>query len=212
MSSCRVPDSVNPRLCYMKSSVPEGRAGDWIVERFVIQDQAGGRPETDPRPAWVCAQPGVYTRLRSGTVDFMTDLYEEWWSQRVAMEEAARRGGDVLITGLGLGLVAETILRSEPKSITSVTVVEASAEVIGLVGPYLKASHPSRLAIVHADAFEWIPPANTRYSVVWHDIWPSPFDPRCVIESRELIDRYAPYADWQGSWALEYRALAELED
>lgn len=203
---------MNSHLRYAKSGVPEGRCGDWIVERFVIPDHAGGRRKADTRPAWARAEPGAYTRLRRGSVDFMTDLYEEWWSQRVAMEEAVRRGGDVLVTGLGLGMVAETILRSAPESIASVTVIEASREVIALVGPHLEADHPSRLALVHADAFRWTPPAGVRYSVVWHDIWPNPFDPRSVGESHELIARYAPWADWQGSWALVYRALAGLED
>jgi spermidine synthase len=142
----------------------------------------------------------------------MTDLYEEWWSQRVAMDEAILRGGDVLITGLGLGMVAETILRSQPDSTTSVTVVEAASEVIDLVGPHLEATHPSRLTIVHADAFAWTPPEDVRFSVVWHDIWPNPFDPRSVTESRQLMARYERCADWQGSWALDYRALAGLVD
>ena len=177
----------------------------------MIRDPGCGQPETDSRPPWAQAEPGVYTRLRSGSMDFMTDLYEEWWSQRPAMEEAVRRGGDVLVTGLGLGMVAETILGAEAP-VSSVTVVEASEEVIDLVGTHLEARHPSRLCVVHADAFEWVPPPGTRYSVAWHDIWPSPFDPRGFAESRELIARYAPYADWQGSWVLEYRALAGLED
>lgn len=197
------------RLRYAKSGVPEGRSGAWAVERFVIRDPGRGRPETDTRPSWARAEPGVYTRLRSGAVDFMTDLFEEWWSQRPAMEEAVRRGGDVLVTGLGLGMVAGTILEAEAP-VSSVTVVEASVDVVELVGPHLEALYPDRLTIVAADAFEWVPPPGARYSVAWHDIWPSPFDPRGVAESRELMARYAPYADWQGSWVLEYRSLAGL--
>ncbi len=165
----------------------------------------------DTRPEWVRAEPGVYTRLRSGTLGYMTDLYEEWWSQRTAMEEAVRRGGDVLVTGLGLGMFVETVLRHEPARVRSVTVIEASADVVALVGGVLAATHPERLRIVCADAFRWAPAEGERYSVVWHDIWPSPFDPRTVAESRQLMDRYAPWADWQGSWALEYRALAGVE-
>lgn len=199
------PDS-RPR--YAKSGVPEGRCGDWAVERFEIGRSADVAPGRDSRPVWARAEPGTYTRLRRGAVDFMTDLYEEWWSQRVAMEEAWRRGGDVLVTGLGLGLLAEAVLAPDPSPVRSLTVVELSRQVIELVGPYLGGRYPSRLSIVGGDAFEWTPPAGARYSVVWHDIWPSPFDPRSVAESRLLMARYAPYAEWQGSWALEYRALA----
>lgn len=206
-----MPEAVDARLRYARSGVPEGRAGSWRVERFTVRDGGDTPSGIDVRPAWARAEAGVYTRLRSNGVDFMTDLYEEWWSQRVAMTEAVRRGGDVLVTGLGLGMVAETILTARPATVTSVTVLEASAEVIELVAPYLEARHPARLAVVRADAFEWTPPAGARYSVVWHDIWPNPFDPRSVDESHELMARYAPHADWQGSWALEYRALAGVD-
>ena len=219
VTSCEKPRALTggeefflTQLQYRKSRVPEGQAGDWTVQRFVMPDRGPDVADTDPRPAWVRAKPGVYTRLRLRSVDFMTDLYEEWWSQRVAMEEAVRRGGHVLVTGLGLGMVAETILRSGRASVTSVTVVEASAQVVQLVGPHLEASYPRRLDIVQADAFTWTPPAGACYSVVWHDIWPSPFDPQAVAESHELMARYARFADWQGSWALEYRSLAGLDD
>jgi hypothetical protein len=166
----------------------------------------------DSRPAWVRARPGIYTRLRLGTIDYMTDLYEEWWSQRTAMREAVLRGGDVLVTGLGLGMFAETILSDEPGSVGSVTVVEVSPDVVALVGRHLEARYSPRLRIVLADAFRWCPPEGCRYSVVWHDIWPNAFDPASWRESHELIARYAGWADWQGSWALEYRSLAGVGD
>ena len=200
------------RLRYVKSSLPEGRAREWVIERFAIRDPGRDCPVEDSRPSWVRAEPGSYTRLRRGAVDFMTDLREEWWSQYTAMQEAARRGGDVLVTGLGLGMVAETILRDGGPGVSSVTVLEISPEVIALVGPHLEALWGPRLSILSADAFAWSPPPEARYSVVWHDIWPSPFDSRSVTESRELMDRYAPWADWQGSWALTYRTLAGLEN
>jgi len=196
---------------YAKSGVPEGRSGDWIVERFYISDSAADCADIDVRPTWARASSGEYTRLRSGSVDYMTDLYEEWWSQRRAMEEALNRGGDVLVTGLGLGMFVETILRGEPSSISSVTVLEFSSEVIELVAPHLNVGVPTSLTVVQADAFEWIPPAGAHFSVAWHDIWPNPCDPESVTESRQLIEKYAGFADWQGSWALEYRDLAGLD-
>lgn len=199
------------RVHYAKSRVPEGRAGEWAVERFRISDNPRDA-DIDTRPAWARASSGEYTRLRSGAVDYMTDLYEEWWSQRPAMEEALSRGGDVLVTGLGLGLFVETILASETASISSVTVLELAPEVIELVGAHLAVSHSDRLRIVRADAFEWTPPAGCRFTVAWHDIWPNPFDPASVEESHRLMERYAPVADWQGSWALEYRAMAGVDD
>lgn len=199
-------------LSYAKCEIPEGRSGDWVLERFEVRPQTDPPlPDSDTRPAWARAAPGTYTKLRRGPVDFMTDLFEEWWSQRSAMEEAVRRGGDVLVTGLGLGMFADTVLRYDGGAVRRVTVLEMSPDVIKLAAPHLHSLHPERLEIVECDAFRWRPPAGVRYGVVWHDIWPSPYEQTSVDESRHLMERFAPHAEWQGSWALEYRALAGLE-
>ena len=47
---------------------------------------------------------------------FMTDLYEEWWTQKNAIDEACRRGGHLLVTGLGLGMIVEAIVKDAPKA------------------------------------------------------------------------------------------------
>lgn len=132
----------------------------------------------------------------------MTDMFDEWWTQRVAIDESRRRGGRILITGLGLGLVVEEILSDGGDNLQSITVVEQSADVIRLVGPHLLSRYPGRLEIVCADAFTWTPPHGVHYSVVWHDIWPNPLDARCAEEIGRLESRYAPWCDWQGSWTL----------
>lgn len=95
---------------YFHSQAPIGISGAWTVEKIVMPDR-DGTPPVDPRPECFHFRPGTYTCLRHGSTQYMTDLYEEWWTQRRAIEEARRRGGDVLLTGLGLGLIAEAILR-----------------------------------------------------------------------------------------------------
>lgn len=204
-------DEVDPRLRYVKSRVPTGSEGAWSVERFRIPERpAEPVGPNDNRPRWARATPGVYTRLRLDGVDYMSDLYEEWHSQRDAMREAVERGGDILITGLGLGMIVDTILRCE-SAIRSVTVLDSSQEVIDLVAPHLESKGSARLMIQLADAFTWVPPAGAHFDMIWHDIWPNPYLEESVLQSRQLFERYEPYADWQGSWALEYRALAGLE-
>jgi len=68
----------------------------------------------------------------------MTDLYDEWWTQRSAIDQARERGGDVLITGLGLGLVVASILEPPGGRVKRVLVIERSADVIGLVAHQLE--------------------------------------------------------------------------
>ncbi|MEO1369123.1 MAG: hypothetical protein AAFX50_18250, partial [Acidobacteriota bacterium] len=57
--------------------------------------------------------------------------------------------------------------------------------------------------IVEADVFRWTPPEGSRFSVAWHDIWPSPYG--VEAETDALRRRYAPWADWIGTWPEEHR-------
>ena len=95
---------------YFRSDVPAGRSGAWAVEKVSIPAREYD-PAADPRPDCFKFRPGVYTCLRRDATQFMTDLYDEWWTQQAGVAEALARGGEVLITGLGLGLVAEAMLR-----------------------------------------------------------------------------------------------------
>ncbi len=185
---------------YYKSQISEGRSGPWIVEKFAVHDRPLPDGQKDERPEWAQSAPGGYTRLKQGNTVFMTDLYEEWWTQKEAIQEACCRGGRVLITGLGLGLIVESILRTPGSIVERLTVLEASEDVIKLVGPHLRARFGGRLEIINADAFEWVPPEGAHYHVVWHDIWPNPDDPRNLPEIDLLERRYAPFCDWQGTW------------
>ena len=162
-------------------------------------------PSADPRPECFHFRPGIYTCLRRDGVQYMTDLYDEWWTQREAVTEALARGGEVLVTGLGLGLVVDAMLREPGSTVSRVTVVEQSPDVVALVGPHLKQRHPGKVEIVHADAFEWQPPVGNRFSVGWHDIWPDPHGDVVREEVARLEARFDSWCDWQGSWPTAYR-------
>jgi hypothetical protein len=186
---------------YIKSRVPVGESGDWIVERFVVGEP--GRSDTPPDP--FKSRPGRYTRLRHAHEVFMTDLYYEWWTQRKGILEACRRGGRVMVTGLGLGLVVESMLGDPDGAVEHVTVVELSPDVIRLVGPHLIERFGPRLEIVEGDAFRWDPPPGAHYTVGWHDIWSNPADERAVPEMERLERRFDAYCDWQGCWPREHQ-------
>lgn len=196
-----------PALPYFKSEVPEGQAGEWRIERFTVR-----APQVaDRRPPWFRARPGRYTRLKRGPTVFMTDLYDEWWTQRRAVEAACRRGGSVLITGLGLGLIIESMLRPDDIGVERVTVIERSAEVIALVAPHLLGRYGERLRVVQADAFEWRPAAGQRFTVGWHDIWPNPLDESVFPQIDRLHRHYRECCDWQWSWPTDYLEAADVE-
>lgn len=135
----------------------------------------------------------------------MTDLYDEWWTQRRAIAEARVRGGSVLITGLGLGIVVASMLQNPGTRVEQVVVVERSADVIALVAPHLKNHYASQIEIINADAFEWQPAAGQHFSVGWHDIWPNPHEPGVLAQAAQLEQHYAAHCDWQGNWVRDYR-------
>lgn len=190
---------------YVKSDLPTGRSGEWRVERFEVRGEPGVGPETHRVPDCARRRPGSYTRLKRGDTVFMTDLYDEWYTQRVAAEEACRRGGRVLVTGLGLGLIVESMLRASGSPVERITVLELAPEVIELVGPHLLGRYGDRLEIVRCDAFTWAPPEGAHFSVVWHDVWPNPHAPETVPEMERLEERYRTICDWHGCWPREYR-------
>jgi hypothetical protein len=192
---------------YVRSEIPAGRSGPWVIEKVTLPERPYD-PEADPRPDCFKFRPGVYTSLRRGSVQFMTDLYDEWWTQWPAITEALRRGGEVLITGLGLGLVADAILRAPGSPVERITIVEQSPDVIRLVEPSLQARYAGRVEIIEADAFSWRP-ASRHFTVAWHDIWPDPYGPGVEAEISRLETHYRACADWQGAWPREYlRTLA----
>lgn len=188
---------------YFHSEVPEGSAGAWVIERVLIP-QREYDPAADPRPDCFKFRPGFYTMLRREETQFMTDLYDEWWTQRAAIEQAVRRGGEVVITGLGLGLVAESILLHPLSRVERITIVELSPDVVRLVAPYLCSRYPGKVDVIESDAFTWQPPPGRRFTVGWHDIWPDPYKAENEGEINRLEQRYRSWCDWQGFWPRSY--------
>ena len=191
-----------------RSQIPEGTSGEWSVRRVLLPPQVV--KVQDDRPDCFRYRPGDYTELRCGGITFMTDLYDEWWTHRCAIERARAVGGRVLVTGLGLGLVVKEMLAnpSSRAAIDRVVVLERSADVIQLAAPSLLAELGGALDVIHADAFNWTPAPGEKFQTVWHDIWPDPLATVVEAEMKMLRAHHAPWSDWQGFWPEDYgRAL-----
>lgn len=106
--------------------------------------------------------------------------------------------GNVLVTGLGIGMVIDALL-SKPE-VGHIDIVEKFQEVIDLVAP-VYANEP-RVNIIHADAMTWRPAKGVVYDYVWHDIWPN-IEPGNYPEMVAMRHAYRPHAKWQGCWAEE---------
>jgi hypothetical protein len=182
--------------------VPEGEQG---VAKVVHLHLAGevARQASYVAGEYIPTPPGSYALLMVQEADgqtrcMMSDLSYE----RSTCEEFVQRAhGRVLIAGLGLGMVLHPVLAK--LVVTSVTVIEKYPDVIDLIYPTLPVN--SKLQIYQADIFDWTPPANVRYDVIWFDIWPD-IDVARLNEMAVLHQRFRPFLDrqnpdgWMESW------------
>jgi hypothetical protein len=187
----------------MAALVPQAARGCASIKHLVV-DTEGGRTASyvygefkDPSPA------GTYTTL-SLTDDagkpfvMMSDFYYE----RITCAEVVERAhGDVLIAGLGLGMILHPMLQKP--EVRSVTVIEKFQDVVDLISPTLPID--SRLTIFTADIFDWQPAPGRSFDIVWFDIWPD-IEARRLPEMDALHRRYLPYLNvsnprcWMESW------------
>ncbi len=140
--------------------LPEGEIGAYKISRFTVtgEEFQGFTARYVPK--------GTYTKLVRGGTLVMSDTPDEHRDHSSAIYKAK---GRVLIAGLGIGMVANEMLKKP--EVEHLTVIEVSEEVIALTGPHLKALHGDRLTIVHADIFTYTPPKGELYDTIWFDVW-----------------------------------------
>lgn len=197
----------------MVPGLPTGQRGRWLIERKTVTKEKEEwhrlRAMVNGHGRYVPA--GDYTGLimlgkdgkRSPFASpMMSDTPDERRDHYWPVKKAR---GVCLITGLGLGVVANAMLLKP--EVERVVVIEIEQDVIELVEPHWRGVHGDRLQVIHASAFTWKPPKGQRYGVVWHDIWPTISEDN-LREMAMLKRRFARRADWQGAWAQdECRAL-----
>jgi hypothetical protein len=195
----------------MKVTVPDGKKGPWSIESFTMtkeqSESTGLRAMIKGDPNLFCP-PGDYKRLvhaKRGIV--MSNTLMEVESNKEFVEEAH---GEVLIHGLGLGMVLEAVL-AKP-TVRHVTVIELDQDIIDLVAPHFYSEfNLNTLTIKKGDALKHKPKKGDFYHAIWHDIWDD-ISPENLTDMVKLRDRWAPYAGWQGFWSegMVRRHIAEV--
>ncbi len=181
--------------------VPEGKSGEWAIQKFIIEDDIRLLRIQMKEPSRVPKVGETYTQLMqdkaydpmmSDTPAEIRDLIEPWLKFKEPWVDR------VLINGLGLGIVLKMAL-AQPH-IQHIDVVEIEPDVIKLVAP----SYDDPRVQIHAGnayTIKW--PKGQEWSVVWHDIWPN-----ICTDNLEgmgtLHRRYGRRVVWQGSWQREY--------
>lgn len=139
---------------------------------------------------------GTVAILRVAGRTMMSDTKHE----KITNYEILRQAhGNVLIAGLGLGMILHPILACD--RVASVTVVEQERDVIKLISPTLPVTN--KLQVHCGDIFTWMPPVDMRYDCIYFDIWADGSTDLAKIERRKLGQRFrrfkAPEA-WLGYW------------
>ena len=110
--------------------------------------------------------------------------------------------GDVLIFGLGIGLIVFPLLSD--KDVNSITIVETDSGLVNAVYPIIKnKDHHSKLSIFIEDAFRF--ETNNIYDTIYFDIWHS-IDESVFDEMRLLSKKFKNNLTpdgWMDSWCSE---------
>lgn len=142
----------------MNSLLEEGEIGDFSIKKYDIT-------MNNLRAVLIEGLlPGSYVNLMQKSECIMRNSFESRKASEWFVEHAF---GDVLIGGLGIGMVIMAI--QDMEEVTSITVVEKYQEVIDLVGnqlPFL-----DKVQIIKEDVLHWMPEADKRYDCIYLDIW-----------------------------------------
>ena len=150
----------------MVDIIPEGKKGIALVEHYEISEedaQFENMRNAVKGMGLMRIKAGKYVRLRVNGEVVMSDTQME---RRTNLDVVSKSNGDVLIAGLGIGLILSVILRKE--EVKSVIVIEKSQDVIDLVASHFQ---DSRLKVIQGDIFDWKPEKGQKFDVIYFDIW-----------------------------------------
>ena len=131
--------------------------GDFKLNKFTIDGN-------DFRARLSGLRSGDYMKLTHNGEIMMSNTNME---KRTNSNFVINANGDVLIAGLGIGLIVLPI--QDKEEVKSITIIEMNQEVIDIVAPQLPLN--DKVKIVKGDIFEWKPERGTKYDVIYFDIW-----------------------------------------
>ena len=141
--------------------------------------------------SFMVARPGKYTRLIGNGRIWMSNTNMEISTNRKFAENAK---GDVLVFGLGLGVLFDLV---NWDVIDSFTIVELNQEVIDLIAPYI--TNP-KIKVIVGNAFDYY--TDVKYNAVYFDIWPN----ICLDNWEEMVKfkekgkEWLKEDGWVGCW------------
>ena len=135
----------------IKVDIPESTSGDFRIEHTITDNYCGSPEPMD-----------TYTVLFNEHHNIMQDTTREYREHEQFLKDAH---GDVLIAGLGLGMVNQSLM--DNPNVNSVTIIEKYQDVINMVWKHCPKN--DKVCLVHEDIYEWRP--DKKFDMGWFDSW-----------------------------------------
>ena len=178
-----------PRI---RVNIPAGVSGNWEVAHYTNQTEDKNWQVYLEIKQESFSNYTVLLRSDSN-MPIMQDSRGEYREHQWLWDYAT---GDVLIGGLGIGMVNEFLINAP--NINSVTIIENSQDVIDLVWPHC--AKDNRFTLIKADIETWTPPANSHWNVMWFDTWCTDNSMNYSDYKTAMINKYTGYCDAMGFW------------
>jgi hypothetical protein len=179
--------------------IPEGVSGDYSIihcHNLNYEDWPGIFPN------YVLAKkefPEIekYTLLvkQGYSYPFMQDSYAEFEEHQWLWDNAS---GDVLIGGLGIGMVNEALILKD--EVTSVTILEKEQDVIDLVWEHC--AKDDRFTLIHTDAETWEIPEGSNWDTIFLDCWTFDNTTHHSNWKTHMDSKYSPYTNKLGYYGF----------
>jgi len=176
----------------VKVNIPEGVSGDFEIAHYTNETTDNNWP--------------MYLEMKNESFDTYTVLLKKGCPMPIMQDSLAEHNehqwlwdnatGDVLIGGLGIGLIHQTLM--DNSNVKSVTIIENSQDVIDLV--WDNCVKDDTFTLIKADIETWNPPEGSSWDVAWFDTWL--IDNSLSIKEYKALmeERYSNYVSNIGTW------------
>lgn len=193
---------------------PNAESENWLIRTFEITRDNWQAIMRDGIPVGTYVSLNCKKPVERGMFNscMMSNTPMELFTNQKCLNNAS---GNVLIAGLGIGLLPASL--ADKESVTSITIIELEQEVIDLVEPLFRANvkNADKIKIIKADAYDYPNQySGEPYDYVYLDIWPEfPGSENDLDMLETLIAKYVPICPSCKieAWGYEF-AEAGLDD